>query len=106
MDTPLARVQHIAPAESEGFASSLTTGLSKTSKEIACKYFYDEAGSELFDAICDLPEYYQTRTEMTLLTRHAEEIAALMGERVEIVEFGAGSLRKVRILLDAARNPR
>jgi dimethylhistidine N-methyltransferase len=80
--------------------------LRKTPKEIACKYFYDEAGSLLFDAICELPEYYQTRTEMALLTRHAKEIAALMGEDAEIVEFGAGSLRKVRILLDAVRNPR
>jgi dimethylhistidine N-methyltransferase len=106
MDTNLARLQTIASPDQGSFAGSLLNGLRKTSKEIACKYFYDQAGSELFDAICDLPEYYQTRTEMTLLTRHAEEIAALMGERVEIVEFGAGSLRKVRILLDAARNPR
>ena len=106
MDTNLARPQTIASPEQDGFAGNLLNGLRKTSKEIACKYFYDEAGSELFDAICDLPEYYQTRTEMALLTRHAPEIAALMGEGVEIVEFGAGSLRKVRILLDAARDPR
>jgi len=106
MDTNLARAQTIASAEQDNFASSLLSGLRKTSKEIACKYFYDQAGSELFDAICNLPEYYQTRTEMALLNRHAEEITALMGESVEIVEFGAGSLRKVRILLDAARNPK
>jgi dimethylhistidine N-methyltransferase len=80
--------------------------LRKTPKEIACKYFYDDAGSRLFDQICALPEYYQTRTEMALLTRHAPEIAALMGADVEILEFGAGSLRKVRILLDAAQTPR
>jgi len=55
--------------------------------------------------ICELPEYYQTRTEMALLTRHAPEIAALMGRDVEILEYGAGSLRKVRILLDAAQSP-
>jgi dimethylhistidine N-methyltransferase len=105
MDTPLARVQHVAPAEAGSFACSLHAGLSKTPKEIACKYFYDDAGSRLFDAICELPEYYQTRTEMRLLTRHAGEIALLMGSSVEIVEFGAGSLRKVRILLDAAQKP-
>src|SRR6185312_7731762 len=66
-------------------------------------YFYDQAGSELFDRICALPEYYQTRTETALLARHAGEIAALMGDDIEILEFGAGALKKVRILLDAAR---
>jgi len=106
MDTNLARLQTITSPEQDRFADSLLNGLRKTSKEIACKYFYDEAGSRLFDAICDLPEYYQTRTEMTLLARHAVEIAALMGDGAEIVEFGAGSLRKIRVLLDAAQNPR
>lgn len=106
MDANLARLQTLASPEQNSFADSLLNGLRKASKEIACKYFYDQAGSQLFDAICELPEYYQTRTETALLTRHAAEIAALMGEDVEIVEFGAGSLRKVRILLDAARNPR
>jgi dimethylhistidine N-methyltransferase len=106
MDTSLARIQRTAPADGESFADSLVTGLHKTPKEIACKFFYDETGSRLFDAICELPEYYQTRTEMALLKRHATEIAALMGHEVEIVEFGAGSLRKVRIILDAAQSPR
>ena len=105
MDTPLARLQR-NPVQEESFANSLLTGLDRAPKEIACKYFYDEAGSRLFDSICELPEYYQTRTEMGLLTRHAGEIAALMGENVEIVEFGAGSLRKARILLDALKDPR
>ena len=106
MDTNLARLQSLAPAEPESFADTMLAGLRRTPKEISCKYFYDAAGSRLFDAICELPEYYQTRTEVALLTRHAPEIAALMGEDVEILEFGAGSLRKVRILLDAARSLR
>lgn len=106
MDTNLARLQTIAQPEPDSFAGCLLSGLRKSPKEIACKYFYDDAGSRLFDAICELPEYYQTRTETALLKRHAEEIAALMGDNAEIVEFGAGSLRKVRILLDAAHNPR
>jgi len=106
MDTPLARLQHDATPPDGSFADSLLAGLAKAPKEIACKYFYDQAGSRLFDAICELPEYYQTRTETMLLTRHAREIAALMGDGVEIVEFGAGSLRKVRILLDALHAPR
>src|SRR5471032_3084892 len=105
MDTNLARLQSVTPLHSDSFSDTMLNGLAKTPKEIACKYFYDEAGSRLFDAICELPEYYQTRTETALLTRHASEIAALMGRDVEILEFGAGSLRKVRILLDAAQNP-
>src|SRR3954468_11437598 len=89
------------PAPVGSFAESVLMGLARTPKAIACKYFYDERGSRLFDRICELPEYYQTRTEMALLQRHAPEIAALIGTDVEIVEFGAGSLRKVRLLLDA-----
>ncbi|MBA2589163.1 MAG: L-histidine N(alpha)-methyltransferase [Alphaproteobacteria bacterium] len=106
MDTTLARISHLPAPEGDSFADSLLTGLRKAPKEISCKYFYDEAGSRLFDAICELPEYYQTRTETALLSRHAGEIAALMGQGVEILEFGAGSLRKVRILLDAAQDLR
>lgn len=103
MDARLAR-STAPPATS--FADSLRAGLTGTPKHIACKYFYDAEGSRLFDAICELPEYYQTRTEMALLARHANEIAALMGAQAQIVEFGAGSLRKIRLLLDAPGAPR
>ncbi len=103
MDTTLARISHL-PAPEDSFAECLLAGLGRTPKEIACKFFYDEAGSRLFDQICELPEYYQTRTETQLLARHAGEIAALIGPGMEILEFGAGSLRKVRILLDAAQD--
>lgn len=89
----------------DSFARGLSEGLRRAQKEIPCKYFYDAEGSALFDAICALPEYYQTRTEVALLRRHAAEIAGLIGARVEIVEFGAGSARKVRILLDALESP-
>jgi len=93
-------------AYDDSFARCITDGLSRTPKEIACKYFYDAEGSALFDTICALPEYYQTRTEVALLRRHAGEIAALIGAEAEILEFGAGALRKVRILLDALDCPR
>ena len=93
-------------AYDDSFARCITDGMSRTPKEIACKYFYDAEGSALFDAICALPEYYQTRTEVALLRRHAGEIAALIGAEAEILEFGAGALRKVRILLDALDCPR
>ncbi|MBV9550355.1 MAG: L-histidine N(alpha)-methyltransferase [Alphaproteobacteria bacterium] len=98
----LRTVTPLAEARASGFAQCLLDGLSRTPKEIPCKYFYDEEGSRLFEAICDLPEYYQTRTETALLARHADEIAALIGPKAEIVEFGAGALKKVRLLLDAA----
>ena len=99
MDMSLARAQQTAPPE-ESFADSLFAGLGKAPKEISCKYFYDQEGSQLFERICTLPEYYQTRTETLLLASHAQEIAQLMGGDIEIVEFGAGASQKVRILLD------
>jgi dimethylhistidine N-methyltransferase len=79
--------------------------LASRPRRISPKWFYDERGSQLFDAICDLPEYYPTRTELAILTRYADEIASHMGPRAEIVEFGAGSLRKIRLLLDAMDRP-
>jgi dimethylhistidine N-methyltransferase len=106
MDACLADVPWGQCAPADSFALRLLEGLKKTPKEIPCKYFYDSEGSALFDAICALPEYYQTRTEVALLRHHAGEIAALIGPSAEIVEFGAGALRKVRILLDALADPR
>ena len=99
----LRTVTTLADARAGDFAQCLLDGLSRTPKDIPCKYFYDAEGSRLFEAICELPEYYQTRTETALLARHAGEIAARIGPRAEIVEFGAGSLKKVRLLLEAAR---
>lgn len=106
MDSRLARAVQVTPLQTGNYADCLLAGLSRNPREIPCKYFYDAEGSRLFDAICDLPEYYQTRTETALLRRHAGEIAALIGPDVEILEFGAGSLRKVRILLEALESPR
>ena len=99
----LRTVIPLAEARAGDFAQCLLDGLSRAPREIPCKYFYDAEGSRLFDAICALPEYYQTRTETALLTRHASEIAALIGPEAEIVEFGAGSLKKVRLLLQVAQ---
>ncbi|HMA07014.1 MAG TPA: L-histidine N(alpha)-methyltransferase [Ramlibacter sp.] len=90
---------------SAAFAHDLIAALAARPRSISPKYFYDAHGSELFDRICELPEYYPTRTELSILSRHAREIAAHIGPRAEIVEFGAGSLRKVRLLLDAAERP-
>ncbi len=93
----------IAPASE--FQHDLMTALAAKPHAISPKYFYDAEGSRLFDQICELPEYYPTRTELGILQRAAGEFAAQAGPRAEIVEFGAGSLRKVRLLLDAFQQP-
>ena len=87
------------------FASDMQGALCGSPRAISPKYFYDARGSQLFDAICELPEYYPTRTELQILRSHAREIAAQMGPCAEIVEFGAGSCAKVRLLLDAMERP-
>jgi dimethylhistidine N-methyltransferase len=87
------------------FARDLIAGLADRPRSISPKYFYDVEGSRLFDRICELPEYYPTRTELQILQWRADEIAALAGRGAEIVEFGAGSLRKVRLLLEAFEAP-
>ena len=83
------------------FANDLLAGLSQSPKHISPKYFYDLNGSKLFDQICDLPEYYPTRTEWALLQNNASAIAKCLGSGIDLIEFGAGSLRKVALLLDA-----
>ncbi|MFQ5548589.1 MAG: L-histidine N(alpha)-methyltransferase [Woeseia sp.] len=74
-------------------------GLSRPQKQISPKFFYDERGSRLFDAICDLPEYYLTRTELAIMARHIGDIAALVGPQASVIEFGSGSSVKTRMLL-------
>jgi dimethylhistidine N-methyltransferase len=85
----------------EDFRSAVLGGLSHPQKTISPKFLYDKRGSELFDAICQLPEYYLTRTEMGILRANAQDIAIALGNRV-LVELGSGSSQKIRILLDAA----
>jgi dimethylhistidine N-methyltransferase len=87
------------------FGRDLLAALATTPHAISPKYFYDAEGSRLFDRICELPEYYPTRTEIAILERSVVQMAALAGPRAEIVEFGAGSLRKVRLLLQAFDAP-
>jgi len=87
------------------FAQDLLAALRNRPRQIPPKYFYDAKGSALFEQICELPEYYPTRTELGILQRYAGEIAARMGEQAELIEFGAGSLRKVRLLLQAMSAP-
>jgi dimethylhistidine N-methyltransferase len=88
------------------FGRAMLAGLSRRPRRISPKFFYDAAGSQLFDRICELPEYYPTRTELRILGECAAEIAEQVGPDAEIVEFGAGSLTKVRLLLDALEAPK
>jgi dimethylhistidine N-methyltransferase len=87
------------------FGHDMRSALAQRPHSISPKYFYDAEGSRLFDRICELPEYYPTRTEIGILERNVGEMAALAGPGAEIVEFGAGSLRKVRLLLEAFEAP-
>ena len=78
-------------------------GLAAHPKAIPPKFFYDARGSQLFDAICDLPEYYLTRTEMGILQQQAQTIATLVGPDCLLIELGSGASKKVRLLLEALR---
>jgi dimethylhistidine N-methyltransferase len=99
-DAPAKR--SMAPIADSEFRRDVLDGLSSPQKTIPSKYFYDEAGSSLFEAICDLEEYYPTRTETALLRSIAVELADAMPVGAALVEFGSGSSTKTRILLDAA----
>lgn len=95
----------LSPERLSDFGRALPDGLSRRPKTAPCKFFYDAEGSVLFDRICELPEYYPTRTEMALLRAHAEEMAQLIGPDIALIEFGAGSLQKVDLLLEALDRP-
>jgi dimethylhistidine N-methyltransferase len=88
-----------------GFGRDLLKAFAARPRAISPKYFYDAEGSRLFDRICELPEYYPTRTEVAILETHAQAIARQVGAGAEIVEFGAGSCEKVRLLLDVLERP-
>src|SRR5882762_3783265 len=98
-----ARVARHEPAvEQTQFARDVIAGLTARPKRLPPKYFYDEIGSRLFEAITELPEYYPTRSELAILHAHAGELARLLSAPTALVEFGSGSSRKARILLAAA----
>lgn len=94
-----------AELECENFRRDFVEGLSRPQKQLPCKYFYDEEGSRLFEAICELDEYYPTRTEVGILRREIKEIARLSGPDCGLVELGSGSSMKTRLLLDHFDRP-
>ncbi|HET8966445.1 MAG TPA: L-histidine N(alpha)-methyltransferase, partial [Candidatus Acidoferrum sp.] len=93
-----------APSEKaiSEFAADVRAGLSKSGqRELPSKYLYDEVGSELFEAICLLPEYGLTRADTRLLQKHAEEMMARMPTPTHVAELGSGSGKKTRMILEA-----
>ena len=80
-------------------------GLQDARKELPSKYFYDDVGSQLFEQICELDEYYPTRTELGIMREKMPEIVALLGPNCLLIEYGSGSSTKIRMLLDALDDP-
>ena len=80
-------------------------GLSKPQKDLPCKLFYDERGSALFDEICELEEYYLTRTEMAIMNEYIGQISSVLGRKCLLIELGSGSSTKIRLILDHLKEP-
>ena len=91
---------HLQDGQERSLADDVLDGLTRPFKELPPKHFYDARGAQLFDQICELPEYYPTRAERTILEERAGEIAEMTGA-VELVELGSGTAAKTRVLLDA-----
>jgi L-histidine Nalpha-methyltransferase len=99
-ETAIRIDSHLDGANERSLADDVLDGLTRPFKELPPKHFYDARGAELFDRICELPEYYPTRAERSILERNAAELAALSGA-AELVELGSGTASKTRVLLDA-----
>jgi dimethylhistidine N-methyltransferase len=104
---PLTSAPPVAsvPSASSDFLSDVIAGLSSEPRTLPCKYFYDERGAALFQKICELPEYYVTRTEIDILDRHRTEIASQVGPNIELIGLGTGAGTKTRILIEALEKP-
>lgn len=101
---PKSAALEIEPAASD-FLSDVIAGLSREPRTLPCKYFYDARGAALFQKICELPEYYVTRTEIAILERHGHEIASHLGQEIQLIGLGTGAGTKTRILLEALERP-
>jgi dimethylhistidine N-methyltransferase len=87
------------------FLKDVLCGLGQPNKQLPCKYFYDQRGSQLFDQICELDEYYLTRTEQAIMDEYADEMADQIDTGVMLVEFGSGSSQKTQVLLEHLHEP-
>ncbi|HLH76886.1 MAG TPA: L-histidine N(alpha)-methyltransferase [Candidatus Binataceae bacterium] len=97
-------IHDLAPATAD-FREDVLRGLAAPDKALSCKYFYDQVGSQLFERICTLPEYYPARSELAILRRHSPEMAHLLGPDCLLLEYGSGSSTKTRLLLDHLTRP-
>lgn len=101
LSEPAVRIDsHLSASDERSLADDVLDGLTRPFKELPPKHFYDARGAELFDRICELPEYYPTRAERSILQQQAAKLAALTGAH-ELVELGSGTAAKTRVLLDA-----
>ena len=96
----------VEAAAKENFREEVLRGLAKKDRELPCKFFYDERGAQLFQQICELPEYYITRTEIEILRLHGAEMARALGNQIELIGLVTGAGTKTRILLQELRDPR
>ncbi len=94
----------LPPAEAD-FLAEMIAGLSQRPRLLPYKFFYDEHGSDLFQKICETPEYYVTRTEMKILSEHGPEIGDALGDGLELIGLGTGAGTKTRLLLENLRDP-
>jgi len=95
-DTAIAQLDNDAKL----MYKEVIVGLEKSPKELPSKYFYDELGSQLFDQICGLEEYYLTRTELSIMRQYIAEISEELGDELMLIEYGSGSSEKIKVLLD------
>jgi dimethylhistidine N-methyltransferase len=92
-------------ASTADFFTDVVAGLASNPRTLPCKYFYDERGAALFQKICELPEYYVTRTEIDILDRNRTEIASQLGPAIQLIGLGTGAGTKTRILIEALDKP-
>src|SRR6201981_1072411 len=101
----ITALQQVSAPESSDFLTDVVAGLSSNPRTVPCKYFYDERGAALFQKICELPEYYITRTEIDILDRNRTEIASHLGPNIGLIGLGTGAGTKTRILIESLENP-
>jgi dimethylhistidine N-methyltransferase len=97
--------QQLSATESSDFLADVIAGLSAKPRRLPYKYFYDDRGAALFQKICELPEYYVTRTEIDILDRNRAEIASYLGAKIQLIGLGTGAGTKTRILIEALQTP-
>lgn len=101
----MLRTPHDVATQRDGFLQAVLDGLGRRPRSLPCRFFYDERGSQLFEAICECPEYYLTRTELAIMEADARAMAEAIGPRSLIVELGSGSGAKTSLLLKHLEQP-